>query len=70
MSKTANKKHFIWNNKYILDENQLLEAAQKNNYYVPVLKTIRERNVYEKKNVYFQDFDHKFTIFKGRVFSE
>ena len=44
------------NNKYIVDENQLLEAAQKKNYYEPVLKTIGKRNVCENENVYFQRF--------------
>ena len=35
-----------------------------------VLTFIRKRNNYEKVNVYFQDFGHKFTIFKEQAFSE
>ena len=50
-AKHCNQKTF-YNNKYILDENHLLEATQKNSYYVPVF--IRRRNIYEKENDYFQ----------------
>ena len=41
------KNILFWKNRYILDENQLLEAVEKNSYYVPM---------YEKINVYFQGF--------------
>ena len=57
MSNTASKKAFYFEIiRYILDENQLLEAVQKNSYSVPVLKIIRKRNAYEKENLYFKGF--------------
>ena len=54
--KYCKQKTFYFEIISILDENQLLEAAEKNSYYMPVLKTPRKRNVYEKENVYLQGF--------------